>query len=144
MSGGQYKHVGTPPAKPTTKKVLKQRQLQRERLEMYVFQSPPPFARRATGHKHKSSVFVNGKDHTLVHSCTLNKWRKNNFSSACVCCYERVPPPQSDRSKKRFMSDGSCIPQTCFTCDTCENVYVSIVTITYGDPVLEGVVYHMG
>ena len=118
--GGANKRIGSPPAKATTKKVLKQRRLQRERLETYAFQSPPPFAPRSVGRKRKApvgdTVFVNGKQHTLVHSSTLKKWKTP--SSFCVCCYSRAPPP-STKGRKKFMSDGSRIPQTSFACNMC-------------------------
>ena len=119
--GGRNKRVGTPPAKPTTKKALKQRRLRREQLETYAFQSPPPFVPRATGRTRKapvgSSVFVNGKTHTLVHSSTLKKWSKKKVSDLCTCCYARAPPVRKGR--KVFMSDGSRIPSTSYACDTC-------------------------
>ena len=54
--GGRNKRRGSPQAKAATKKALKQRQLQRARLEMYDFQSPPPFAPRVTGRKRKFPV----------------------------------------------------------------------------------------
>ena len=120
--GGSNKRVGSPQAKPPTKKALKQRALQRERLETFAFQSPPPFAPRSVGRKHKAlvddTVFVNGKKHTLVHSFTLGKWKTT--SSYCVCCYA-IAPPSPSKGRKKFMSDGSHIPQTSFACNVCYN-----------------------
>lgn len=123
--GGHNKRKGSPLPKPQTKRELRRRQLQRERLETYDFQSPPPFVPRVVGRKRKApvgdSVFANGRTHTLVHSSTLNKWSK--VSDLCVCCYARAPPPPQSGAgrgvRKKFMSDGSRIPATSFACDAC-------------------------
>ena len=37
----------------------------------------------------------------------------------CVECYDRAPPPKTDIVRKKFMSDGKCIPQTTYACDVC-------------------------
>ena len=148
--GGRNKRKGSPQAKPATKKTLKQRRLQRERLETYSFQSPPPFVPRAVGRKSKSpvgdTVFANGKTHTLVHSFTLGKWKST--SSFCVSCYAVAPPPASGRGMKKWMSDGSRIPQTSFACNICEkrlckycHHYVWGPHLTGGSVVPHGIVY---
>lgn len=120
--GGRNILKESPPAKPTTKRELKQRRVQRERLATYAFQSPPPFVPTSRGRKRKSptddSVFVKGVSHTLVHSSSLKKWKQT--SDYCACCYALAPPPSSGRGRKKFMSDGSLIHKTSFACNICE------------------------
>ena len=82
------------------------------------------FVPKKVGRKRKvaegNSVFVRGKRHTLVHASELKKWKTPQ--GICSCCYARAPPPpaSSKSRRKRFMKDGTRIPQPSFACNVCE------------------------
>lgn len=121
-SGGGRNKLSTPKAgTPPTAKARKERRRMQDRLNTFQFQSPPPFMPKKPGRKRKSPegncVFVKGARHCLVHASTLNKWK---FAQGfCSCCYARAPPVKRP-SRKRFMKDGTRIPQPSFACDVCE------------------------